>query len=280
MDDVAKSEFGQFLISRRARLSPADVGLPDSGRRRTPGLRREEVAAIAGVSVDYLARLEQGRDTNPSAAILMALGKALQLDEADRNHFGWLALKADPKSECSASPPAQEQLSAPIAAVLDSMNPVPAFVLGRQLNLLGWNPAWEEFAEPLGLFDPEAHNNIAVFTFAVPAARKAWRDWDNEADVYTSRLRSAMTRWPDDDDVAHTIGRLKQFPEFMKRWDAHVVDAKPAGTLRVTHPHRGSIDIAYETLEMTGQSLVVWLTERGAVRAPRLRLIEGRASSD
>ena len=103
---MSKSEFGQFLISRRARLRPSDVGLPDSGRRRTPGLRREEVAALAGVSVDYLARLEQGRDTNPSISILAALSQALQLDETERTHFGWLALTAD-NSGCAPAPPAR-----------------------------------------------------------------------------------------------------------------------------------------------------------------------------
>lgn len=280
---MAKSEFAEFLKSRRARLRPSDVGLPDNGRRRTPGLRREEVAALAGVSVDYLNRLEQGRDTNPSVAILGALANALQLNDSERSHLGLLALTSDPAAPCPATQVSPDTLSETVETILHSVDPVPAFALGRRLNLLGWNSAWEEFVEPTGILDDESRRNLAWFTFAHPNARRVWRDWEQTADAYSARLRYVHVRCGDDDPaLTQTIEELQRFPEFARRWDAHLVDQRPTGTLRIVHPQQGSVDVEYETLDMSAdQSVVVWVTEQRQARVPALRLIEGtgRASN-
>ena len=276
---MAKSEFGQFLISRRARLNPGDVGLPDSGRRRTPGLRREEVAALAGVSVDYLARLEQGRDSNPSVSIIGALADALQLDDAERKHFGWLAITSDNKSACPGDTPADEKLSPAVEAILYSVDTA-AFVIGRNLDVVGWNEHWEKFATPLGLLDESARRNLAWHTFAAPTAPKMIRNWAEVADSYTSRLRAATVRWPNDSELNRTIEELQQFPEFARRWEEHLVDDKTGGVLRIAHPRNGNVEFEYETLELSDLCLVVWLTERSAARANVLRLVEDRAVND
>lgn len=274
---MARSEFGQFLMSRRARLTPVDVGLPTSGRRRTPGLRREEVAALAGVSVDYLTRLEQGRDTNPSVEILAALATALRLDDADRNHFGWLALTTD--GGCAQAPPARSELPHSVRTILDSVDPLPAFVVGRHQNLVGWNDAWAKFAEPLGFLDPEARHNLAWFTFAAPRARDVWREWSNVADAYAARLRSAAAFAPNDAALQAVVAELQQFPEFARRWDEHHVDPKPSGVVQIAHPLRGHIDVDYETMDTAGLSMIVWVTQRRADRANGLRLVENRVAN-
>ena len=275
---MAKSEFGQFLISRRARLNPGDVGLPDSGRRRTPGLRREEVAALAGVSVDYLARLEQGRDSNPSISIVGALADALQLDDAERQHFGWLAITGD-KSGCPGGVPADEKMSPAVEAILYSVDTA-AFVIGRNLDLVGWNEHWEKFATPLGLLDANARRNLAWYVFASPMAQRVIRNWEEVADSYNARLRTATVRWPNDPALARTIEELQQFPAFARRWDEHRVDDKTGGVLRIAHPRNGNVEFEYETLDLSDLSLVVWLTERSAARANVLRLVEDRAVND
>src|ERR1700731_4722231 len=160
MERMARNGFAEFLIARRAELRPSDIGMPEGGRRRTPGLRREEVAVRAGVSADYLARLEQGRDTNPSVAVIVALSKALLLEGKDRSHFGWLALTSINESKCPKAETADEKLTPGIEAILRALQPTPAFVVGRRLNVLGWNREWEDLAAPLGLFDDPDQMNL------------------------------------------------------------------------------------------------------------------------
>ncbi|WP_280243091.1 helix-turn-helix domain-containing protein, partial [Nocardia abscessus] len=169
---MARNGFAEFLIARRAELRPSDVGMPEGGRRRTPGLRREEVAVRAGVSADYLARLEQGRDTNPSVAVIDALADALLLRGDDRRYFSMLALASGNESRCPGSESAEERLAPTIETILHALHPTPAFVVGRRLNVLGWNQAWADFVAPLGLLDGPDQPNLARYTFMHPAARR------------------------------------------------------------------------------------------------------------
>lgn len=273
--------FADFLIARRNELRPADVGMPAGGRRRTPGLRREEVAVRAGVSVDYLARLEQGRDRNPSAAVIGALADALLLDDADRRHFSMLALASGTASACSedsalcpgASTP-QEQLPESIEAILRSLNPTPAFVVGRRLNVLGWNSAWADFVEPLGMLDEEHGPNLAWFTFMNPNARTVIRDWSGAADHFVAALHLAKSRWPADGTLRATIEALRKDPEFAKRWRSHRPGEDASGTLHFDHPEHGSVAVPFEMLAADrDQSIVVWLTDKLETGARGLRLV-------
>ncbi|MGW2662206.1 MmyB family transcriptional regulator [Nocardia tengchongensis] len=271
---MSRSEFAEFLIARRARLQPEDVGLPSGRRRRTPGLRREEVAALAGVSADYLARLEQGRDTNPSTAVLAALADALRLNDVERHHFGKLALGLEQKASCPAAGQAREQVSDTLRAVIDALQPTPAFVLGRWLNLLAWNPSFRDFAEPLGVFDTEAHNNFAVYVFEHPAAQKTILNWADAADMAASALRAAVTRFPDDPSLANTIELLGRNPEFERRWREHRLTDFRSVVLRLQHPLRGDVEVEVETLDPAAdQTVMIWLVDRRHARTPGLRLV-------
>ncbi|QIS22196.1 helix-turn-helix domain-containing protein [Nocardia terpenica] len=272
-DVSSRSEFAEFLIARRGQLQPEDVGLPAGRRRRTPGLRREEVAALAGVSVDYLARLEQGRDTNPSMAVLGALADALRLNDVERHHFGKLALGLEHATGCPSSGQAREQVSETIRAVLDALHPTPAFVAGRWLNVLAWNPAWHDFAEPLGLFALEPGGNLARYFFAHPGAHR-WHDWSAIADMIVSTLRVARSQWPEDAELGELVADLDRFPEFARRWRAHRMTELLSGAVHIDHPVRGEVEVEIETLDPAAdQSVQVWLVDRRRAHAPGLRLV-------
>ncbi|MGV9679363.1 helix-turn-helix transcriptional regulator [Nocardia sp. NPDC003482] len=268
---AARSEFAEFLIARRARLRPEDVGLPVGRRRRTPGLRREEVAALAGVSADYLARLEQGRDTNPSTSVLGALADALRLNDVERHHFVKLALGDRHTGGCPSSA-APDEVPDTLRAVLDALDPTPAFVVGRHLNVLAWNTAWRDFVEPLGFFDAEVRGDLARYFFAHPGARR-WTDWEATADKITSRLRLSRSLWAEDEDLAAAVAGLQRIPEFACRWDEHRMSDFRTGTMHLDHPLRGVVEIEFETLDPAAdQSVQVWFLDRHA-RKPNLRVV-------
>ncbi|MBF6081506.1 helix-turn-helix domain-containing protein [Nocardia cyriacigeorgica] len=277
MDGMARSRFAEFLVARRAELRPGDLGLPEGRRRRTPGLRREEVAVRAGVSADYLARLEQGRDNNPSPAVVEALADALLLRGEARYQFNILALTAADGSRCPGGEAEPEQVPETIQQVLRALAPTPAFVVGRQLNVLDWNAAWADFAAPLGLLD-DSSPNLARFTFTHPAARRVLRNWSQAADAFAAALNRAMVRWPADDALRETIDRLRGHPDFAERWTPQRLNEPTVPLLRFDHPVLGDLDVPFETLETTGdQSLVVWLTDR--VQATALHLVRDRAAN-
>ncbi|MFI5718816.1 helix-turn-helix domain-containing protein [Nocardia sp. NPDC051750] len=276
---MTRNAFADFLVKRRAELRPADIGLPEGGRRRTPGLRREEVAVRAGVSVDYLARLEQGRDTNPSIAVVEALAEALLLDNQESAVFGWLALTSTQEAHCPEVPPAREQVSDTMEAILRSLEPTPAFVLGLRLNVLGWNSAWEDFAVPLGLLDQRENVNLAHYVYSHPLARRTLRNWAAAADTFAEILRRATLRRPGDATLRETIDTLRRNPDFAARWRPQGAGLDIAKVLRFDHPELGTVDVPFETLDSdTDQSLVVWLVDRTATSGHGLRLVPPHAA--
>ncbi|MFQ6391846.1 helix-turn-helix transcriptional regulator [Nocardia sp. KC 131] len=278
---MARNAFAEFLIARRGELRPSDVGMPGGGRRRTPGLRREEVAVRAGVSADYLARLEQGRDTNPSVAVVDALAEALLLEGAQRHHFGWLALTSANEERCPKAPTAQESVSPAIQTILRALHPTPAFVVGRRLNVLGWNPAWEDLAKPLGLLDDPTQVNLAFYTFMHPLARSVMRNWSEVADGFSAELARAKMRWPGDDRLLEVINALHHDPDFAGRWQPHRLQERMMAALHLDHPEHGDLKVAFETLETgSDQSVMVWLTDQAEARAPELRLVPKRAVNE
>ncbi|MGW1737629.1 helix-turn-helix transcriptional regulator [Nocardia sp. NPDC001965] len=276
---MARNAFAEFLVRRRAELRPGDLGLPAGGRRRTPGLRREEVAVRAGVSADYLARLEQGRDTNPSIAVVEALATALLLDERERSTFGWLALTSTHEARCPESADESEQVPETIEAVLRALAPTSAFVLGRRLNVLGWNAAWEDFVTPLGLLDNRDEVNLARYVYQHPMARTVLRNWSEAADTFAETLRRASLRWPGDAVLRETIDVLHRTPEFATRWRPQGPGRPVTPTLRFDHPGLGAVDVPFESLESgSEQSVVVWLVARAPESAQALRLVPPRAA--
>jgi transcriptional regulator with XRE-family HTH domain len=251
----------EFLRARREQLQPADVGLPDSGRRRTPGLRREEVAALAGVSIDYLIRLEQGRDTSPSPSVIAALASALRLDDDERRQLSTLALISQNSELCPAPRPLTGTVAPTVSALLQQLT-TPAFVAGPTDDVLAWNAAWLQLVGPLGMFD-DAAPNLARHVFLHPHARTVYLDWLAAADAEVSRLRAAAGRWGDDPGYAALIDDLRHSDDFNERWSVFSATEKRRGTLRIAHPHVGVLRLHYEVLalpdDLDEQRLITWL---------------------
>ncbi|WP_410870312.1 helix-turn-helix transcriptional regulator [Nocardia sp. A7] len=276
----ARSAFAELLIARRGELRPQDVGLPGGGRRRTPGLRREEVAVLAGVSADYLARIEQGRDTNPSMAVVDALATALRFNDTERAHFTWLALTTGSESRCPSTvfDPVLDQVPAALRSVLDSLAPTPAFALGPRANVLAWNTAWADLVTPLGLLDNPDLVNLALWAFRHPLARTTVTDWPQFADQLADQLARTRLRRPDDERIAEVISTLSEEPDFARRWQPHRLAEDLPTLFGLEHPTRGTLTYTVQTLSAENdQRVVIWLPRETAARTPELRLVQRAA---
>jgi transcriptional regulator with XRE-family HTH domain len=285
--DVA--ELGPFLRSRREAVLPADVGLPTGTRRRTPGLRRAELATLAGISVDYLVRLEQGRDRHPSAQVLAALADALGLGESDRDFLRRFSIVTNGRELCPNVPVPATTVRPNIQRTLDRLAPSPAYVLNRLSDVLAWNAAFDRFARPLGMLDAD-RPNLARFTFTDRGASTAFPDWGAVADEQVATLRAET--WTEDPFAAALLDELTAAGrDFTDRWTAQPTVRKPSSPMLVAHPEVGELRVAFETMRLSdedGQRLVVYLpaddaTERAldqlAGRFPgALRSVEQAAS--
>lgn len=251
-----RNHLATFLRTRRERRSPADAGLPGGGRRRTPGLRREELATLAGISVDYLVRLEQGRETNPSSSVLAALSDALQLDVSERVHLRNLV------GLISCQEPPETAVDATTLALLNRLDPTPAFVLEQTADVSFWNSAYEGLMAATGLLDLE-RPNLLRYTFLVPAARSFFRDWEAIAAEQVGNLRT-VTGWASNDPALTTlVGELSvKSPDFARLWASHDVgDGRPARQ-HLNHPLAGELIVDVEALLIPGcnqRQLVTYL---------------------
>jgi 8-oxo-dGTP pyrophosphatase MutT (NUDIX family)/transcriptional regulator with XRE-family HTH domain len=239
-------ELADLLRSRRDRLQPADVGLPAGQRRRTKGLRREEVAQLAGVSTTYYTFLEQGRDLRPSWEVLEAIARALRLGPAERAHLHTLGSGA-PKS---APRPAAETLPDAVSALVDRMDPYPAYVTGRYWDVLASNRAarllWTDWPAL-----PPQDRNMLWWTFTNPAARSVLVDWEPEALAQLARFRAAADKHPDDPSFTALIERLRNAsPEFRASWQRHEVAPLASGTKRLRHPVLGEMTLTHVVLTL------------------------------
>jgi transcriptional regulator with XRE-family HTH domain len=265
---VADNELGAFIRSRREALAPEDVGLVNSGRRRTPGLRRSELATIAGISVDYLIRLEQGRDTHPSPSVVTALADALRLGDEDRIHFKRLGAISSAAELCPNRLPAARTVRPAVAAVLASLEPAPALVLNHLADVLAWTDTYAALAGPLGILDADPPNLIR-FTYTDRRARSVYPDWDRVAVEQVANLRCVRGSDPEVEALVAELGDAAG-DEFTRRWDAHPVERKTSGTKRITHPEVGELTVAFETMQLADrddQRLVVYLPADDATAA-------------
>jgi transcriptional regulator with XRE-family HTH domain len=243
------AELGDFLRTRRARLQPADVGLPDYGRRRVPGLRREELAQLAGVSVDYYVRLEQGRDIQPSDSVLDAIATALRLDDTERAHLFTLV-----RPRRRARRRTSERVRPAVRELLDRM-PFPAYVVGRRLDVLACNAVAD------ALLSIKRERNIARAAFLDHGMRSLYRDWETAAADAAAYLRLAADEDADDAQLVELVGELSLHSELFRRlWARHDVKAKTFGTKRLDHPQVGELEIRYETMSLAdpGQMLLLY----------------------
>ncbi|MEU8378007.1 helix-turn-helix transcriptional regulator [Streptosporangium sp. NPDC048865] len=271
---MSDNELGMFLRIRREAVTPAEVGLPTGPRRRTPGLRRAELATLAGVSVEYLTRLEQGRDRRPSAPVLSALALALRLTTSERVHLHRLSKAADGGFTCMGAAMPARAVRPTVRALLERMEPAPALLLNRLSEVLAWTAGYERLAGPIGLLDGSPPN-LARFVFADVRARAAYPDWDHVADEQVAALKQGPFRadWHIAtlaDELAVTAGAA-----FTGRVDTLPGLPKYSGVTRLVHPDAGELRLAYETLELPGdddQRLIVHLPADSATSAALDRL--------
>lgn len=282
-----RTELNEFLRTRRARLQPQDVGLPEyGGRRRVPGLRREELAQLAGVSVAYYIRLEQGRGGNVSTAVLDAIATALRLTPAERDHLTNLARPAPrgvrPVVRAGGSPcseAARGRVRPALQQLIDTMENVPAYVIGRRLDIIGWNRLACALLGDFAALPPE-RRNLAWQVFLDPTARALYEDWDAKAADVVGYLRRDAGRNPGDPAMAALIGELSLgSPEFRRLWAAHDVQDKGFGGKVLHHPLVGRLALAYETLTLPAdpdQQVITYHAEPGSPSAAALRLLASR----
>ena len=271
-----RAELSEFLRSRRARLQPGDVGLPQLGRhRRVPGLRREELAQLAGVSVAYYTRLEQGNGRNVSTEVLDSIARALRLTEAERDHLTHLAKPKQKKHRRMGRP---QQVRPAIQHLIDAMDGVPAYVLGRRLDILAWNRMARALLGDIAALPPQ-ERNMAKLVFLDPNARDLYVDWDAKATEVVSVLRMYAGCSADDPQLPGLIGELSvRSEEFRRLWAAHTVTEKGHGAKRLHHPLVGEMTLSYETLTLPDEhdvSLVTYHAEPGSRSAESLRLLAG-----
>jgi transcriptional regulator with XRE-family HTH domain len=268
-----RRELAAFLRARRARVRPEEIGLSIGGRRRVPGLRREELAQLAGVSADYYVRLEQGRAGYPSDSVLEAIAGALRLDDAERAHLYDLA-RPPPRRRRPARP---ERLRPELQYLLDACHRVPAFVLGRRMDVLAWNRLAAALVVDFGALPPE-QRNAAKLVFMDEEMRSHYVDWEEGARETVAYLRMVAGRHPDDPALAELIGELSMKSEAFRRlWARHDVREKTHGVKDIRHPIVGPLTLYYETLALRGepdQVLVTYVPEPDSASETALRLLE------
>jgi transcriptional regulator with XRE-family HTH domain len=261
-----RNEIRQFLASRRARITPEQAGLPAyGGNRRVPGLRREEVALLAGVSVDYYTRLERGNFGGVSEAVLDALARALQLDEAERGHLFDLARAANTTARPRRRP-VHQRVRPGIQRILDAMTDAPADLRNGRRDILAANRLGYALYSEL-FVDPVRPANVARFLFLSPRAQDFFPDWDGTANDLVANLRTEAGRNPYDRGLQDLVGELStRSQEFRTRWAAHNVRQHQTGRKRLHHPVVGDLELTYEVLELPadpGLALVVYGAEPG-----------------
>ncbi|MEW2139868.1 helix-turn-helix transcriptional regulator [Streptomyces sp. NPDC005409] len=265
---------GEFLRSRRARLRPEDVGLTDYGRRRrVPGLRREELAQLAGVSVAYYTRLEQRDGHNVSVEVLDAIARALRLDGTERAHMMDLARPKARRRRPSRRP---QQVRPELRTLMDAMEGVPAYLVGHRQDVIGWNRLAAAVFGDFGAL-AAAERNLVRLVFLDPATAELYGDWECRACEVVSNLRMYAGQHPDDEQLSALVGELSvKNEEFRRLWAAHTVADKTHGVKRLRHPIVGELHLSFETLKLPddpAQSLVTFHAEPGSPSADALRML-------
>ncbi|MFE7594805.1 helix-turn-helix transcriptional regulator [Kitasatospora sp. NPDC057512] len=274
-----ENTLGDFLRSRRARILPEEVGLPSHGRRRVRGLRREEVAQLAGVSVDYYVRLEQGRGGSASDAVLDAVARVLRLDGVEAAHLRSLVRPPTAPAASAARVRGRQPVRPGTRLLLDLMTGVPAFVLGRRMDVLAWNALGDAVNGFSTRSDagPDGLPNQARHAFLDPSAREYYGQWDAVAAETVAFLRRDAGLHPEDPELAALVGELSlRSAEFVRLWADHLVREKTHGVKQVNHPLVGGLDFGYETLGVNGspdQLLVAYTAPAGSPTAQKLALL-------
>jgi len=279
-----RAEVREFLISRRARIRPEQAGVPVAGQRRVPGLRRSEVASLAGVSVEYYAKLERGALGGVSAGVLDALARALRLDEAERAHLLHLAHAADGSSAILRPRPRPKQWSVrpSLQWTLDAIT-APAIVGNNRMDLLAANHLGRALYSDLHHDQAPTPPNFARYTFLDSAAQRFYPDWDLAADMCVANLRTAAGRDPHDKDLQDLVGELStRSDDFGRRWGFHNVRTHGTGTKHFHHQLVGDLALAYESLDLRaepGLTMTIYAAEPSSPTAHALSLLASWAAT-
>jgi transcriptional regulator with XRE-family HTH domain len=272
----AENSLGQFLRARRELLRPEDLGLPAQRRRRVPGLRREELALLAGVSADYYIRLEQGRDQHPSAQVLDALARALDLDDQATAHLHELARPVPRRQRAAARP---ERVSPDLQRLLDTWIHTPATVLGRRMDVLAHNALAGALYQHSSI-----GTNLLRAIFLDPATQQFYPDWDRVARDTVAALRASSGADLDDPQLTELVGELSlKSEQFRQLWARHDVRRKGTGTKRLHHPLLGELTLSYQTFDVhnePGQLLVVCYAQPNSPAEDALALLSSIAAHD
>jgi transcriptional regulator with XRE-family HTH domain len=277
-----RTEIREFLTSRRAKITPDQVGLPIyADNRRVPGLRREQVAMLAGVSVDYYTRLERGNTNGVSDTVLDALARALQLDEAERSHLFDLARAAQPTTASRPRRPTKQRIRPGVQRILDAITQAPAFIRNGRLDLLAANQLGHALYSTY--LTPDHPANTARFVFLDPRSEEFYDDWDHIANEVVAILRSEAGRNPHDRDLTTLIGELStQNETFRTKSAAHNVRFHDTGTKRLHHPVVGDLELTYEAIDLsadTGLTMFAHTAEPGSKSDQALQLLGSWAAT-
>jgi transcriptional regulator with XRE-family HTH domain len=278
-----RDDVRQFLATRRARITPQQAGLHVyDGNRRVPGLRREEVAVLAGVSIDYYTRLERGNLNGVSDSVLEAVARALHLDEAERAHLFDLARTASTSASTRRRRPTAQRIRPGIQRLLDAMTDAPAIVRNATLDIVAANRLGRALYAPL-FTGPTKPANLARFTFVDPRAGELFPDWVDVANVTVALLRIQAGRDPDDRNLSELVGDLAtRSDEFRTRWAAHNVRLHDHGDKRFRHPVVGDLILSFEELPLpadTGLTMTTYTAEAGSPSHDGLALLASWAAT-
>ncbi len=277
-------EVRDFLTSRRAKLNPSQVGLPATGQRRVPGLRRSEVATLAGMSVEYYARLERGVLAGVSAGVLDSLARALQLDDAERAHLLRLAQEADGSTRLLRRPrPKEWAPRASLQWTLDAITSAPAILGNDRSDFLAANHLGRAMYADL-LLEPSAPPNFARHIFLDSSARRFYPDWGHAADLSVANLRTAAGKDPHDKGLHELVGELStRSAEFRYRWQAHDVRTHGTGVKRFHHHVVGDLELCYESLDLRaepGLTMTIYAAEPGSATEQAIVLLASWAATE
>lgn len=275
-----RNEVGEFLRSRRNRVTPEQAGIIGGGRRRVPGLRREEVAALANISVDYYAKMERGDLRGVAPEILEAVAQALRLDEAEIDHLHDLARSADPRPPRRRK--ADHTVRPGLQRFVDAITGAPVWVRDRRMEFVTANPLGLALYRPV-LDDADGRGNTARFVFLSPAARSFFPDWEKNADDVVATLRSYAGQNPRDKGLTDLIGELvTRSDAFRLRWAAHNVRHHRSGVKRINHPEVGDLELVYEAMDLPASPdwfMFGYTAEPGSPTEERLKLLGSLAAT-
>ncbi len=277
-------ELGEFLRSRRAELTPEDVGITSYGARRVPGLRREELAQLAGVSATYYTRLEQGQSTNASEAVIDSIARALNLNDDERLHLHDLARPAPGRRRRAAKP---DRARPGTVRLINAMSAVPAVVMGRRNEVLAWNPLGHLLLAGHLDFDapqrPADRPNLTRMLFLDPHTRELYRNWSAEATMAVASMRFVAAQFRDDRELAELIGELiVNSPDFATLWAKHPVQKCTSGVKQFRHPEVGDFDLGFEVLHLpdaNGQRLMTHTAEPASPAESALALLRSASTT-